>query len=65
MPKLKTNRSAAKRFRITKNGKVKRGKPGRRHLLSVKTARRKRHLRKRTLCSPHDTFKIRRLLCLE
>ena len=62
MPKLKKNKAATKRFRLTKSGKVKRGKPGRRHLLSHKTAKRKRQLRRPTECAPYDTFRIKRLL---
>lgn len=46
MPKLKTHRGAAKRFGITKNGKVKRGKAYRSHILNKKTTKRKRKLRK-------------------
>jgi len=64
MPKLKTNKAAAKRFKITKNGKVRRGKPGRRHLLSVKSAKRRRRLRKETECSPKDAYTVKKLLCL-
>ena len=64
MPKQKTNKSAKKRFRVTKTGKVKRGRPGRRHLLSVKTTRRKRHLRRQPVCVPQDGRKIKKLLCV-
>jgi large subunit ribosomal protein L35 len=46
MPKLKTNKSAKKRFKLTKTGKLKGWKPGRRHLLTSKSANRKRGLRK-------------------
>jgi large subunit ribosomal protein L35 len=45
MPKLKTKKKAAKRFRITKNGKVMTKKPGRRHLLADKGRKSKRHMR--------------------
>jgi len=51
MPKLKTNKSVAKRVRVTKNGKVLRNRPGRRHLLSSKDAKHRRHLRTRALVS--------------
>ena len=64
MPKQKTNKSAKKRFRVTKSGKVKRGRPGRRHLLSVKTTKRKRHLRRQPLCVHQDEVKITKLLGL-
>ena len=46
MPKIKTHRGAAKRFGITKSGKVKRSKAFRSHILNKKTTKRKRHLRK-------------------
>jgi len=45
MPKQKTNRSALKRFKVTKNGKVRRNKAYRRHLLAGRTTKRKRGLR--------------------
>ncbi len=46
MPKIKTHKGAAKRFGLTKNGKVKRAKAFRSHILNKKTTKRKRHLRK-------------------
>ena len=49
MPKIKTNRAAAKRFRVTGSGKVKRNKGFKSHLLSSKGKKRKRHLRQGTL----------------
>jgi large subunit ribosomal protein L35 len=64
MPKQKTNRAAAKRVRVTKNGKLKRGRPGRRHLLSVKSTKRKRKLRTKGQISAPDALKIKKLLCL-
>lgn len=45
MPKIKTRRGAAKRFKITGKGRIKCGKAGKRHLLVSKTTKRKRHLR--------------------
>ena len=45
MPKLKTNKAAKKRFSYTANGKVKRTKSNRRHLLSHRTTKQKRQLR--------------------
>ena len=62
MPKHKTNKSAKKRFKITKKGKVLRARPGRRHLLSGKSAKRRRQLRRTVECSSYDSFKILRLL---
>ena len=46
MPKLKTNKGAKKRLKITKSGKVKRQKEGARHILTKKTRKRKRTLAK-------------------
>ena len=46
MPKLKTKKSAAKRFKKTAGSVIKRGKASRRHILSNKNRKRKRHLRK-------------------
>ncbi|MCZ6795180.1 MAG: 50S ribosomal protein L35 [Planctomycetota bacterium] len=62
MPKQKTHKGAKKRFRVTKNGKVKRWKAGRRHKLSGKTSQRRRHLRKPGMCEPMDRRKVRELL---
>jgi large subunit ribosomal protein L35 len=53
MPKLKTKRSAAKRFRIQGSGGIKRTKAFLRHILTKKTTKRKRHLRGST--SVHST----------
>jgi large subunit ribosomal protein L35 len=64
MPKMKTHKGAKKRFKVSKRGKVLHGKPGRRHLLSVKTSNRKRRLRKTAECSSYDSWKVKRLLGL-
>lgn len=64
MPKLKTNRSVAKRLRVTKNGKIKRFRAGKRHLLSSKSAKRKRRLRKAVMTKPLDARRLKRLLGL-
>lgn len=53
MPKFKTNKSVAKRIRITKNGKIIRNKPGRRHLLSCKDSKTRRNLRKTEITQGH------------
>ncbi|HKM21457.1 MAG TPA: 50S ribosomal protein L35 [Lachnospiraceae bacterium] len=45
MPKIKTNRSAAKRFKVTGTGKLKRNKAYKRHILTKKSAKTKRNLR--------------------
>jgi len=59
---LKTNRSAAKRFRVTGKGKIKRPRAYTGHLLSHKSKKRKRHLRRIALVNARDLKKIRRLL---
>ncbi len=46
MPKIKTHKGSAKRFGVTKNGKIKRGKAYRSHILNKKSTKRKRKLRK-------------------
>jgi len=45
MPKMKTKKSAAKRFRVRAGGSVKRGQAFKRHILTKKTTKNKRHLR--------------------
>ena len=62
MPKLKTHRGAAKRFKRTKTGKFLRGKAFKQHILSSKTRRQKRRLRGTTLVSKVDTPKLARML---
>ncbi len=62
MPKLKTLRSAAKRFRSTASGKIKRKKAYHSHILTKKTPKRKRNLRKQDLVSAADTRRVRRLI---
>jgi large subunit ribosomal protein L35 len=60
--KLKTNRSAAKRFTRTGSGKVKRNKAYASHLLSSKTTKRKRNLRKSTLVDSANLGGVKRML---
>ena len=62
MPKMKTNRSAAKRFSKTGSGKYKRNKAYRSHILTKKSPKRKRQLRKSTLVSKADVKRVKRLL---
>ncbi|MDO8643651.1 MAG: 50S ribosomal protein L35 [bacterium] len=62
MPKLKTKRSARKRFKITKSGKIKRKRSFLRHILTSKAKGRKRRLRKAAYVSKADQKSIRRLL---
>ncbi len=62
MPKLKTHSSSKKRFNITGSGKIKRAKAYRRHILTKKTSKRKRNLRKNTVVSSADYSTIKRLI---
>jgi large subunit ribosomal protein L35 len=62
MPKIKTNRGAAKRFKVTATGKVKRKKAYLRHILTKKSTEQKRGLRKGDLVSKEDEKKIKRLI---
>jgi large subunit ribosomal protein L35 len=62
MPKLKTHKGAAKRFRTTANGKVKRGHSHARHILTKKTQKRKRALDIDTLVSDSDMDRIKAML---
>jgi large subunit ribosomal protein L35 len=62
MPKMKTHRGAAKRFKRTRTGKFARSKQGRRHILTKKTTKRKRRLRKGTLVAAVDQKRMQQLL---
>lgn len=62
MPKLKTHRGAAKRFKATGTGKLKRNSAYRRHKLGKKSARRKRNLRRAGVLSAADEKRINKLL---
>ncbi len=62
MPKLKTHRGAAKRFKITASGKVKRGHAYRSHILTKKTTNRKRRLRHSGLVSDAQKKIVKMLL---
>jgi len=62
MPKIKTNRGAAKRFRKTGTGKIRRNKAFTSHILTKKTTKRKRDLRQSTLVSAADERNVSRLI---
>jgi large subunit ribosomal protein L35 len=62
MPKIKTHRGAAKRFKITASGKVKRNKAYASHILTKKTRKRKRTLRKSDILDKRDMRGIKRLI---
>ena len=62
MPKMKTRRAAAKRFKKTAKGKVKRQKANHSHILTKKSSKRKRNLRRSTLVDKADEKRIKRML---
>jgi large subunit ribosomal protein L35 len=62
MPKVKTKRGAAKRFKLSKSGEIKRSKAYASHILTSKTTKRKRKLRKAALVAGVEKSNIRRLL---
>lgn len=62
MPKMKTHRGAAKRFKKTASGKVKRGHAFTSHILTSKTPKRKRNLRQSTTLAKSDEKRVKRLL---
>lgn len=62
MPKMKSNRGAAKRFTVTGKGKVRRSKAYSSHILTKKSTKRKRKLRQRTLIADADMKTVRRML---
>ncbi|MDQ7052125.1 MAG: 50S ribosomal protein L35 [candidate division KSB1 bacterium] len=64
MPKMKTSRAAAKRFKVTGTGKLKRWKAYKSHILTKKNTKRKRHLRQSTLVHPSDLKRMIKLLNL-
>lgn len=62
MPKIKTHRGAAKRFKKTGTGKIKASHAFKSHILGKKSAKRKRNLRKATILSPADNKRVNILL---
>lgn len=62
MPKLKTHRGAAKRFRKTGSGKIARGHAFARHILTTKSRKRKRSLDQDTLISSADARRVGRMI---
>mgnify|MGYP001054251930 CR=1 FL=1 len=64
MPKMKTKKAAAKRFRVTGTGKIKRAKAYKSHILAKKSPSRKRKLRKSAIVDPTNAPAIKRLLCM-
>lgn len=62
MPKMKSNRGASKRFRVTASGKVKRHSSHHSHILTKKSAKRKRNLRKESMVSDADTARVKKMI---
>jgi len=62
MPKVKTKKSAAKRFRIRPGGSIKRARAYMRHILTKKSTKRKRHLRGTTLVHDSNKRQVRAML---
>ncbi len=65
MPKIKTNKGAKKRFRVSKSGKVKHRRAFRNHILTKKSQGRKRNLRRNGILCERDAVLVRRLLVKE
>jgi large subunit ribosomal protein L35 len=62
MPKMKTHRGAAKRFKLSPNGKIRRRKAFANHILGKKSSKRKRRLNAPDLVSDHDEKRVRTML---
>ena len=62
MPKIKTNKSAAKRFKLTGTGKLKRNKAYKRHILTKKTTKTKRNLRHPAMTDQSNVKNMKKIL---
>ncbi|MBR0384006.1 MAG: 50S ribosomal protein L35 [Eubacteriaceae bacterium] len=62
MPKMKSHRGSAKRFKVKKSGVIKRYKAYKSHILNHKTRKRKRNLRKATYLTPANAKVVRKML---
>lgn len=62
MPKMKTSRAAAKRFKVTGSGKLKRNKAYRRHILTKKSPKTKRNLRKPAIVDASNVKNMKKIL---
>ena len=62
MPKIKTNRSAAKRFKVTGTGKLKRNKAYKRHILTKKSTKTKRNLRQPAITDATNAPNMKKIL---
>ncbi len=64
MPKMKTNSSAKKRFKLTGTGKIARKSAFKRHILTKKTTKQKRNLTNTALVADSDMGNVKRMLCM-
>ena len=62
MPKMKSNSGALKRFKVKKNGSIKRGSAFRSHILTKMSQKRKRNLRNPQSINSSDTTRVKRML---
>jgi large subunit ribosomal protein L35 len=62
MPKMKTHRASAKRFKKTGSGKIKRNNAFTSHLFAAKSPKRKRHLRHASMMAPGDVKRIKQMI---
>ena len=62
MPKIKTNRAAAKRFKVTGTGKLKRNRAYKSHILTKKSTKRKRNLRQATITDATNVKNMKKVL---
>lgn len=62
MPKMKTKKAVVSRFRVTATGKLKRARPGKRHILTKKTGKRKRQLSRPALVSDGQLKMYKRVM---
>lgn len=64
MPKMKTKKAVAARFKVTGTGKLKRSHPGKRHILTKKSPKRKRQLSRPALVDDSQLKTYKRLMCV-
>lgn len=65
MPKMKTNKAVKARFKVTGTGKLVRNRPGRRHILTKKSSKRKRHLKRPAVVDKGQTKMYSRMMGVE
>lgn len=64
MPKMKTKKAVASRFRVTASGQLKYNRPGKRHILTKKSGKKKRQLSRTQLVAPGQLGMYKRVLCI-